>query len=76
MEYVIIVAIITGISEVLKSFLGKQYIELIVLIIGIIAGLLFVEENIGTQVFVGMAFGLSSMGLFDLSNIVKKETRE
>ena len=73
MSYVVIVAIITGVVQVVKKSFGDKYTQIVALIFGVAAGLLFVEGDIGTQVFLGLSFGLGSMGLFDLSKITKNK---
>lgn len=74
MDYVIIAAVITGTTEVFKRLFGDKYVEVAALTIGVIAGILFVDSSIGTQVFTGLAFGLASMGVFDIAKIGKDKS--
>jgi len=71
-ELAVIVAVIIGLSEIIKGYIPKKYTPLIALALGIISGVIFVDGTIQERIFVGIALGLASCGLFDISQIGKK----
>lgn len=71
-ELVVIVAVIIGLSQVAKDFIASKYIPLVAIALGVIAGIPFVDGDIATKIFVGIAMGLASCGLFDVTQIHKK----
>lgn len=72
-ELSLIVAVITGLSQLIKKYIPTQYIPFVALALGIIGGFSFVEGTVQYQVLVGLALGLSSMGLFDIAKVTKKQ---
>lgn len=74
MDIAIVVLIITGLVQVLKKAVPNvtQNVAIIVpLALGLVAGLLFIDAEIGVQVFSGLAIGLASMGVFDISKLLR-----
>lgn len=74
MDYVVVVAIITGVVQLLKKTgtLSEKLQPIVPVFLGLVGGFLFVDGDIGTRLFLGIGFGLASMGLFDLSKVNKK----
>jgi len=74
MDYLLIVAIITSVVEFLKksATIPVKFQPIVPIALGLAGGFLFVDGNIGTQLFLGLGFGLASMGLFDLSKVKTK----
>lgn len=73
----IIVLVIIGLTELIKKsalnkFISSDYMPIVSLILGLIAGFVYVDADIQYQLFVGIAMGLSASGLFDLAKIPKK----
>lgn len=72
LDYAIIVAAIVGIVEIVKQFVPNKFMPIISVIIGIIAGLVYVDATIELKVFIGIAMGLAACGLFDVAKLPKK----
>lgn len=75
-EYAVIVAVIIGLTELVKQVLPSKYMPLISLVLGIVAGLVYVDAEIEMQVFIGIAMGLAASGLFDIATIPKKKIEQ
>ena len=71
-ELAVIVAVISGLTEGFKKYIPKKYTPLVALALGIIGGILFVDGLIQERIFIGIAMGLASCGLFDITQIHKK----
>ncbi|WP_033829086.1 hypothetical protein [Bacillus andreraoultii] len=71
-DYAVIVAIIVGLTEIIKRYLPSKFMPIVSLILGIVAGLFYVEGDLKMQIFVGIAMGLAASGLFDVAQIGKK----
>ena len=71
-DYALIVAVIMGITEIAKKQFGAKYMPVFAFALGIVAGVVYLEGDIASRVFFGMAIGLTSSGLFDLAKIPKK----
>lgn len=73
-ELAIIVAVITGVTQVAKQFVPKKFMPIVSLVLGVGAGLGFVDGSIREQIFLGIAMGLSASGFFSMAKIpVKKK---
>lgn len=73
-ELGVITAIIVGLGELYKQLeLPKRYLPLTNLILGIIAGLVFMDGTLAEQIFIGIGIGLASSGLYDQSYLVSKK---
>lgn len=75
-EYAVIVAVIIGLTELVKQVLPSKYMPLISLVLGIVAGLVYVDAELEMQVFIGIAMGLAASGLFDIATIPKKKIEQ
>lgn len=73
-DYAIIVAVIVGIVEVVKQFLPSKFMPLASIALGVVAGIVYVEGTIESQIFVGLAMGLAACGLFDVTKLPTKKT--
>jgi uncharacterized membrane protein YfbV (UPF0208 family) len=72
-DYAVIVTLIVGLTEIFKRYLPSKFMPIVALIFGIVAGLFYVDGDIKTQIFVGIALGLASSGLFDVAKIGMKK---
>ena len=72
-QYATLVAGIVGINELLKSLgLPSRLVPLVSLALGIVVSHLFVgAEKLHETIFLGVVFGLSSNGLFDITKVFK-----
>ena len=68
-----LVAGIVGINELLKSLgLPSRLVPLVSLALGIVVSHLFAgAEKMQDTIFLGVVFGLSSSGLFDITKVFK-----
>lgn len=74
MEIGIVVLIITGLVEVLKKSvpdINSYVLAILPIALGVLSGVLFVDAEIGVQLFSGIAIGLASMGVFDITKLAK-----
>lgn len=71
-DLAIIVAVIVGLGQVLKSFIPSKFMPLVSLGLGIVAGIGYVDGSIHEQIFIGIAMGLAASGAFDVAKLPKK----
>jgi uncharacterized spore protein YtfJ len=72
-ELAIIVAVITGVGQVVKQFVPAKFMPIVSLVLGIAAGLGFLDASLKEQIFIGLAMGLAASGLFDLATLPSKK---
>lgn len=74
-EFGLIIAVIVALNELFKRSLGvpKKYLPIISLVLGVLAGIFYLEGSLKEQVFYGLIIGLSASGLFDQSKIITKK---
>lgn len=74
-EITVIVAVIIGVSELLKKleFIPARFIPLLTVVLGTGAGFIWLDGDIKTKLFYGIVIGLSAAGLYDQSKIVTKK---
>lgn len=75
-----IVGLITALVQVLKTTLklATRYVPIVSVAVGILFGLLLqplTDYNIYTMAIAGLIGGLAASGTFDLSKVVKGETK-
>jgi len=65
----VLVALATGVVEAVKLFkVPKRFIPLVAILVGVCLNLVFrFGGDVGQQVLIGIAIGLSSAGLFDFA---------
>ncbi|MDF2649494.1 MAG: holin [Paenibacillus sp.] len=73
-ELVVIVALVTGLCQVVKQYVPTKIMPVISLGIGLAAGFTFTTGTIQEHVFNGIAIGLAASGLFDISKMPTKNT--
>lgn len=79
LDYALIVTVIIGITELIKQAIPdkfsylKKFIPIVSLALGVVGGIVYVDEVLRTQVFIGLAMGLAASGLFDIASIPKKK---
>jgi hypothetical protein len=72
-ELTAVVAVIIGVSELVKRYIPTKYTPLISLLLGVIAGLYIVPgKTVAESLMTGITLGLSASGLYDMSKVVKK----
>lgn len=68
-----LVAVILGLSQVAKQFIPNKFIPLLNVVLGILAGITVLKTgDISSDIFTGLAVGLSAGGFFDLTKLAKK----
>lgn len=74
-EIGLIIAVIVALNELFKrSFnVPVKYLPLVSLVLGIVAGVFYLDGDIKSKIFYGIIIGLSSAGLFDQSKIITKK---
>lgn len=74
-DYAVIVALIIGLTEIIKRYVPSKFIPIVALFFGVVAGLVYIEGNIETKIFFGIAMGLAAIGLFDIAQIGKNSNK-
>ena len=73
-EITAMIGVVVGLSQIAKTIgLQTKYIPLFNLTLGIMLGVLFLSQDIKTNIFQGIIIGLSASGLFDHTKIMKKD---
>jgi hypothetical protein len=73
LEIGVVVAIILALGQFAKLYIDGRYIPLVTLVIGLIAGYFYLPHvTIQEAVMNGVVVALSSNGLFDISQVIKK----
>ncbi|QGG47662.1 hypothetical protein [Heliorestis convoluta] len=68
-----VVTVIIAIGQFTKLYVDSKYIPIVTMILGIIAGLLYLPaETIQAGIFHGVVVGLSANGLFDVTKTLHK----
>jgi hypothetical protein len=75
-EISLVIAVIIALNELFKRSLSvpAKYLPLLSLVLGVIAGLVYLEGDVKTKVFYGIIVGLAASGLFDQSKIITKKS--
>ncbi|MFS0820749.1 holin [Bacillus sp. 1P02SD] len=74
-ELAVVIAVVIALTEFFKrlEFVPKKYLPAVTLIIGLLAGLFYVDvPTIQEKIMYGLMIGLSAAGLFDQTKIIKK----
>ncbi|WP_068672028.1 holin [Oceanobacillus sp. Castelsardo] len=73
-EIGIIIAVVMAVTQLIKELkvIPKKYLPLISLLLGLAAGIFFMNGVLKEQIMYGLMIGLSASGLFDQSKIVTK----
>lgn len=73
-EITAMIGIVVGVSQIAKTTgLQTKYIPLFNLTLGITLGVLFLYQDIKSNILQGIIMGLSASGLFDHTKIIKKD---
>lgn len=74
-EIAIIIAVVVALTQFVKQndFIPAKFVPAISLLLGIAAGLFYVDGVISEKIMYGLMIGLSAAGLFDQSKIIKKK---
>ncbi|MBE7123651.1 holin [Bacillus cereus] len=73
-EITAMIGVVVGLSQIAKTIgLQTKYIPLFNLTLGITLGVLFLSQDIKTNILQGIIMGLSASGLFDHTKIIKKD---
>ncbi|MBC9785849.1 hypothetical protein H1S01_15290 [Heliobacterium chlorum] len=71
----IVVAVLIAIGQFAKTYIDSKYIPLVTLVLGIVAGIMYVPaDTIQTGILNGIIVGLSANGLFDATKILHEKT--
>lgn len=72
---VLIIAVIIGLVELVKrlEWLPVKYLPLLSLVLGVIAGVIYLEGTLKIKIILGIVMGLSACGLFDQSKLITKK---
>lgn len=74
-DIALIVGVVIAVTQLIKNleFMSKKYLPIVSLLLGLVAGLFYVNGNLQEQIMYGVMIGLSAAGLFDQSKIVTKK---
>lgn len=74
-DLAIIIAVVMSVTQLIKGleFIPKKYLPVISLLLGLVAGLFYVDGAVKEQIMYGLMIGLSASGLFDQSKVIKKK---
>jgi hypothetical protein len=73
MDLTIIVAVVTGLTQILKQYIPNMYTPAVALLLGVVGGVLYIEDSLKIRLLIGLAIGLASMGVFDIGKMVFKK---
>lgn len=77
MNLTLIVAVITGLTQITKQYIPNKFIPIVALLLGVVGGLVYIEDTLQVRLFLGIAMGLASMGVFDITKVtVKKNSKK
>ncbi len=73
-DIALLIAVIVAITQLVKKSapISAKYMPALSLILGVIAGVFYVDGGIREQMLTGIMIGLSAAGLFDQTKITKK----
>lgn len=71
----LMVAVIIALGEVIKrtELMKVKYLPIVNIILGVIAGVVFIDAPIQESILTGIVVGLSASGLFDLTKAKTKK---
>lgn len=72
-DIALIIAVVLALTELIKQLgLSKKYLPVASLVLGLLAGIFYVNGSLQEQIMYGLIIGLSASGLFDQSKIITK----
>lgn len=73
-DIALIIAVVMAVTQLIKSleFMTNKYLPVVSLLLGLLAGIFYLDGNIQEQIMYGLMIGLSASGLFDQSKIITK----
>lgn len=72
-DVALLIAVVVALTELVKQLnVAKKYLPLVALLLGLVAGIFYVDGSVKEQVLYGIMIGLSASGLFDQAKILKK----
>lgn len=71
-ELTVIVALITGLGQIIKKHVPNQFMPYVSLVLGLLAGIFYVDGVIEYRIFIGLALGVAANGTFDLTKVASK----
>ena len=73
-DIALIIGIVVALVQLVKqlNFIDNKYLPVIALVIGVIAGVFYVDGDVQTKILQGVMMGLAASGLFDQSKIITK----
>lgn len=75
-DIALIIGVVLALTELIKQLgLNKKYLPVASLVLGLLAGVFYIEDSIQEQIMYGLMIGLSASGLFDQSKIVTKKAK-
>lgn len=72
-DVALLITIVVAFTQLVKSFIPNKYLPALTLILGVIAGVFYVDGSLKEQIMYGLMIGLSAAGLFDQSKIITKK---
>lgn len=76
-DIALIIAVVMAATQLIKNleFITKKYLPVVSLLLGLLAGIFYLDGNIQEQIMYGLMIGLSASGLFDQSKIITKKEK-
>lgn len=73
-DIALLVSVVIALTEVLKRVFhfNTRYLPFVSLVIGVIAGIIYLEGSLKETALYGIIIGLSASGLFDQTKIITK----
>lgn len=73
-DVALLIAIVIALTEFVKmlGLINNRYLPAVSLVLGIIAGVVYLDDPLKDAILYGILIGLSASGLFDQSKIVTK----
>ena len=73
-DIALVIGIVVALVQLVKqlNFVDNKYLPVIALILGVIAGVFYVDGDLQHKILQGVIMGLSAAGLFDQTKIITK----
>jgi hypothetical protein len=72
-EIALLIAVVVALTELAKKLnTPAKYLPLVSLLLGLLAGIFYLQGALKEQILYGIMIGLSAAGLFDQTKIIKK----
>ena len=72
-EITLIIGVVVAMTQLAKPVISAKYLPALSLLLGIVAGVFYMDGDMKMRILFGVMIGLSAAGLFDQSKIITKK---